>query len=259
MAVSGCVTRGTFDEVVADRDQLETTRKRLEAQVALLIESNNNLDEERALIADSLEDLRQSNVILSSDLGKVRKSEALLSDHLEDRENRLSRATKELTNLRSTYTSLVEDLEEEVESGHVEIEQLREGIRVNLAQEILFASGSAELSGGGQKVLRKVARGFSGATYLIEVQGHTDNVPTSARLAKRFKTNWELAGARATEVVRVLAEAGVDPTRLRATSYGPFQPIATNDSREGRAKNRRIEIRLTPLKLPNSADIAAGK
>jgi len=258
LAVSGCVTRGTFDEVVAERDKLNTARKRLEAQVSLLIESNNNLDSERALIADSLEDLRQSNVILSSDLGKVRKSEALLSVHLEEREKRLATATTELTSLRSTYTSLVEDLEQEVESGQVEIEQLREGIRVNLAQEILFASGSAELSEGGKKVLRKVAKGLAGATYLIEVQGHTDNVPTSARLAKRFKTNWELAGARATEVVRVLADAGVDPTRLRATSYGPFQPVAANDSREGRAKNRRIEIRLTPLEILKSADIAAG-
>ena len=233
--------------MVAERDQLETKNKRLESRNARLEQSNKNLDAERAQIADAQEDLRQTNVTLTSDLGKVRKSEALLSEHLEDREKRLSSATTELTSLRSTYTSLVDELEEEVSAGQIEIEQLREGIRVNLAQEILFGSGSAELSEGGKRVLRKVSKSFSKAHYLIEVQGHTDNVPTSARLAKRYKTNWELAGARATEVVRVMADGGVDPKRLRATSYGPFQPVASNDTREGRVRNRRIEIRLTPI------------
>lgn len=258
VAAGGCVTRGTYGEVVAERDQLDTARKRLEARVALLEQSNRNLDDERARLADALEDLRQNNVALTSDLGKVRKSEALLAKHLEDREKRLSRATAELARLRATYSSLVEDLEEEVALGQVEIEQLREGIRVNLAQEILFASGSAELSAGGQNVIRKVAKGLAGARYRIEVQGHTDNVPTSPRLAKRFETNWELAAARATQVVRLLADAGVDSRRLRATSYASFQPVASNDTREGRAKNRRIEIRLTPLEPRVSGDAAAG-
>jgi len=215
LAAGGCVTRGTYDEVVTERDVLERKGKRLAGEVARLEQSNRNLDAELAQIADAKEDLRQANATLATDLGKVRKSEALLSEHLEDRERRLSTATEELQMLR-------------------------------------------ELSEGGKKVLRKISNGFAKATYLVEVQGHTDNVPTSARLAKRYKTNWELAAARATEVVRVIADSGVDPTRLRATSYGPFQPVADNATREGRGKNRRIEIRLTPLEASNSAGASAG-
>ena len=100
VAVSGCVTRGNYNEVVAERTELETKRKRLKAKVALLIESNKHIDAERVRVADAYEDLRQRNVVLTTDLGKVRKSEALLSEHLEDREQRLSSATRARAVLR---------------------------------------------------------------------------------------------------------------------------------------------------------------
>jgi chemotaxis protein MotB len=76
------------------------------------------------------------------------------------------------------------------------------------------------------------------------VQGHTDNVPIHS---ERYPTNWELAGARASRVVRLLEENGVDPGRLWAVSHGEYAPVAPNDSNAGRAKNRRIEITLKPV------------
>ena len=76
------------------------------------------------------------------------------------------------------------------------------------------------------------------------MQGHTDSLAIYGALKARYPTNWELAGARAAGVVRVLEEAGTDPTRLSAVSMGQYQPIASNDTPEGRAENRRIEIRL---------------
>jgi len=76
---------------------------------------------------------------------------------------------------------------------------------------------------------------------LIEVQGHTDNVAL-----KGPRTNWELAAERSAQVVRLFAKSGVDSTRLTVVSFGEFAPIAPNDTAEGRAKNRRIEIRLAP-------------
>jgi chemotaxis protein MotB len=75
------------------------------------------------------------------------------------------------------------------------------------------------------------------------VQGHTDDVPTRGGA---YPSNWELAGARAASVVRILVEQGVPPTRLAAVSLGDTQPIASNDTPEGRAANRRIEIQLVP-------------
>ena len=125
-------------------------------------------------------------------------------------------------------------------------EQLREGIRVNVAEEILFPSGSAELNDRGREVLGKVAADLKDATHVVEVLGHTDNVQISSRLKSLYPTNWELGGARAARVVRLFQEQGVDGGRLEAVSRGPFAPIVANDTEEGRAKNRRIEIRLMP-------------
>ena len=78
------------------------------------------------------------------------------------------------------------------------------------------------------------------------MEGNTDNVPVGPELRKLYPTNWELAGARAAEVVRLLADNGVDPATMRAVSRGPFDPIASNDTAEGRAENRRTEIVLRP-------------
>jgi chemotaxis protein MotB len=91
----------------------------------------------------------------------------------------------------------------------------------------------------------------------VEVQGHTDDLPIRGRLAERFPSNWELGGARAARVVRLLGEHGVAPTRMRAVSFADTQPIASNETPEGRARNRRIEIRLLPVPGSGPAGEAA--
>ena len=92
-------------------------------------------------------------------------------------------------------------------------------------------------------VLAKVASNLKGLPHKIRVEGHTDNVPIRS---KRFPSNWELAGARAAEVVKLLAANGIDPTLLSAVSFGEYAPRASNDTPEGKAKNRRINITLQP-------------
>jgi chemotaxis protein MotB len=85
----------------------------------------------------------------------------------------------------------------------------------------------------------------------IVIEGHTDSVPLRGELARVFPTNWELSAARATSIVRYLQDTvGVDPRRLSAVGFGPNRPLDTNDSPEGRARNRRIEIKLLPLDAP---------
>jgi chemotaxis protein MotB len=85
----------------------------------------------------------------------------------------------------------------------------------------------------------------------IQVSGHTDNLPLGEKLTATFPTNWELSAARAVTVVRFLSEkAGVPPQRMVASGYGEWSPIATNKSGSGRARNRRIEILLTPTLDP---------
>jgi chemotaxis protein MotB len=150
----------------------------------------------------------------------------------------------------------VKDLEQEVSSGQIQITQLREGLRLGLAQDILFRSGSATLEPYGVELLTKVSDQLAKYPQQVEVQGHTDNVPVSK--SSRWGTNWELAAARAASVVRLFEKQGIDPTHLRAVSYGEHAPVETNDTAEGRARNRRIDIRLKPIDASEEA-AAAGQ
>lgn len=148
---------------------------------------------------------------------------------------------------RTLYEKLVSDLEVELAAEQVTIQQMQSGITVHLCEAVLFPSGSAELTESGGRVLLKVAEDLRDVPLQTIVAGFTDNVPVGGKLAEHYTTNWELAGARATRVVRLLEEGGVAGERLLAISFGENQPVVSNDTPEGRARNRRIEIRLRPI------------
>lgn len=243
----GCVTRGKHESIVG---ALEQEKADLEARVQDLERSNRSLDEERVKLLDEMENLREVKETLASDIAKLTKTRDLLTEHLRKRESEV----QELSQLKSTYSGLVSELESEVAAGQIQIEQLRDGIRLNLPQDILFPSGSASLDPRGEAVLLKVAGKLQEPTHRIEVQGHTDNVPISGGLTARFASNWELAAARAARVVRLFESAKIDATRLSAISHGQWQPVASNDDPKGRALNRRIEIRLIPTEKPAQAE-----
>jgi chemotaxis protein MotB len=162
---------------------------------------------------------------------------------------RVAEKEKELSDLHATQDALVSQLETEIADKTVQVERIRDQLRVDLVDEVLFDSGEATLKPAGVAVLAKIGGVLAGAAdRRIEVQGHTDNVPISGALTKRFATNWELSAARATNVVRFLQdEAKVPPTRLSAAGYAEFRPKGPNDSEAGRRLNRRIEILLVPI------------
>ena len=170
-------------------------------------------------------------------------------DELGAERDRLAREKREeIDQISGTYEGLLEGMKDEVAKGRVTISQLRGQLSVNVLDEILFDSGSSEVKAQGRELLNHVGEVLRGmADKAIVIEGHTDAVPISGELAKRFPTNWELSTARATSVVRHLQEAaGIEPDRLSAVGYGPYRPVTTNDAPEGRAKNRRIEIKLVP-------------
>jgi chemotaxis protein MotB len=241
--------------VVGERDALISDKARLEERVRLLEASSQSLDAERTRLIDEMEDLRQAHERLDRDVARLRAAEAQLTESLTAREAELASRSEEVGRLRSTYQGLVADLEAEVADGQIEIEQLRDGLQLSLTQEVLFAIGSAQVNPSGRKVLAKVARRLREIPHRVVVEGHSDNVPIHSEV---YPTNWELAGARASGVVRLLAEQGVDPARLSAISYGEFKPRASNATPEGRAKNRRIEISLQPLDRNAPAAEAEG-
>lgn len=118
--------------------------------------------------------------------------------------------------------------------------------KITFGSEVLFESGSPDLKPSGQVLIGRLAASIAGQGVRtleeVQVSGHTDNVPTG----QAGYSNWELSADRATNVVRSLEAAGIDPqaVRLSATGYGEFTSIAANDSDLNRARNRRIEMRL---------------
>ena len=153
---------------------------------------------------------------------------------------------EELVALRLRSIAIEEELKDEVVAGKIRINEIQNGIRVDVSNQLLFRSGSAILSEQGRDVILRLAKQLREGDETISVEGHTDNVMIGAALESQYPSNWELAGARAARVVRRLSAEGVDPLRLRAVSRGPFYPQASNDTAEGRSRNRRTEILLRP-------------
>lgn len=126
-----------------------------------------------------------------------------------------------------------------VDNGQVRVTQSERGVRVEINASVLFARGEATLQEDSSRALRAVGDVLKNSDYAIQVEGHTDDIPiTSAR----FPSNWELSAVRATSVVRLLIDNGVGATRLTALGYGENRPVESNDSEEGRARNRRVTL-----------------
>jgi chemotaxis protein MotB len=171
-------------------------------------------------------------------------------DVINEQNELLEREKREkIDEMSTTYEELLDTMADEIRQGRVTISKLKGQLTVNLVDEILFPSGSAEVKEEGKDVLMRLGEALIGVEdKMIVIEGHTDDVPIIGGLANRFPTNWELSTARAVSVVRYLsATAGLDPTRLSAVGFGQYHPVSENDTEEGRAKNRRIEIKLIPI------------
>ena len=121
----------------------------------------------------------------------------------------------------------------------VAVEVREDGVLFRLNAPFLFKSGGAELAEEPKGVLEEMSRFFTKFPYKIEVEGHTDDIPIGSA---KFPSNWELSAARAVTVARYFQSVGMPPSRIAATGYGEFHPIADNATPEGREKNRRVEI-----------------
>lgn len=156
--------------------------------------------------------------------------------------------------LKRVQTELSSILEPQISAGNVRIKRRGRELVVDVADQVLFDSGHADVSEAGQQVLAQVAPSLLGLKdYSIQVAGHTDRTRVvNPETRERFPTNWELSTARATNVVRYLQERGKIPgTRLEAAGYAEFRPVAGNATAEERQKNRRIELVLIPASAQN--------
>lgn len=221
---------------IADLEQQHaTTSASKEGEIAKLREQATALEAEAARVAREREQL-QSTLTASLEQERAAKEE-------------------EIKRLTKTQEELSRSLQDEISKGNITIQQVRDRLTINMVDRVLFDSGQAHVKPAGIKVLQQVGSILSAISdKQIRIEGHTDNVPISTKLQSRFTSNWELSTARATTVVRHLIEkGGVDRQHLSAVGYADTQPVASNDSEEGRASNRRIEIVLYPKDLKQIA------
>ncbi|WP_242393013.1 OmpA/MotB family protein [Anaeromyxobacter oryzisoli] len=253
-ALAGCVSQDTYRRKEAEADQL---RKDWQAEQARRAKLQESFDQVKAQLDGLAQDasalrekIRADESTLAQKEAELRAAQAkgadlqALVDELSKSKKKLEAAKAELERKSAEYDQLANALRAEIDAGRVELTELRGRTTVKMKDKILFASGSATIGKDGREALRRVGealRSLNGKS--IRVDGHTDNVPTSG---STFASNWELSSARALAVVRFLQEQGVDPTRLSAAGFGEFQPIASNETAEGRSQNRRIEITLVP-------------
>ena len=139
------------------------------------------------------------------------------------------------------FARIRKELAKEIEAGKAEVERDGAKIIIRLAEQGSFTSGSADLQPGFTQVLNSVGQSIATSTGRIFIEGHTDNVPVVFN--ERFKSNWDLSGARSGAVADYLtARAGVPEGRMSVSGYADTRPIETNDTAAGRARNRRIEV-----------------
>ena len=157
--------------------------------------------------------------------------------------------SKQLTELEKAKADLEESLKQEISDYQAKLEMTESGLVVTFIAEVFFDSGRAVLRAQGKESLRRVADvlGKDVPDSAVAVEGHTDNQPIRK---SAWKSNWELSSARALAVVHFFVdECSVDPQKLSANGYGEYHPVSSNDTPEGRQKNRRVEIVILPSKM----------
>src|SRR6266540_2715162 len=269
LPLSGCVSMGRFEMKEKEAADLTKSLQELQQRHAELTRENTGLKGQVAKLTGELAGMKgerdrlagekkglEESLKSTSDM-KNRKI-AELSQRVGELEKENAGLKEEIANLRKakeeevqktskTYEDMLEKMKSEISKGQVTISELKGKLTVNMLNAILFDSGKAEVKPEGLEVLQKVIDILKSVRdKAIRIEGHTDNVQIVGALAGKYPTNWELSAARAINVSRYLQQQGIDPGALAAVAYGEFKPVAPNDTEEGKARNRRIEINLVP-------------
>ncbi len=275
--------------ILADENQpSDQEREQLERDIENLTSTLNQSNAMVQVLTDETKVLAGENHILTNTLQIAQEQLARVSGALGNPHsridyllNRLHNSRKQLKSLRTDNRQLAADIKrlnndltvmsnaialqvsekgqlattllEIAESQEAQINDiLTRYTSIRLGSDVIFRSGSAKLNIQGRQTLQRIAAAFSAdPNYVMSIEGHTDNQKISSSLAKLYPTNWELSAARAASAARFLTSQGVPENHVRVVGYGELQPIASNESEDGRRRNRRIEISLTPL-LPQA-------
>ncbi len=252
--LGGCVSKKKYDELDAvlreTRENLQDRRDEVETLGADLARCGQRATDTEAQLQSCQEDR-----------ARALREAGQLSDSVEEMTAALAEAARrerEANARIAEYKAILAKFQSLIDAGRLKVKVVDGRLVVELATDILFGSGKAELSESGAAAVREVAAILATLPgRRFQVEGHTDDVPIATA---RFPSNWELASARALSVVQTLIAGGMAPDQVSAASYASHRPVAPNDSPEGKAANRRIEIVMIPdlSQVPGFAELEAA-
>lgn len=218
----------------------------LEASYQDLLEEQRALQANNTALSDQLADARNDRRMLNSENDALEAGVQELKADKAQMQRALAAMQANQRNAQArvqAYQDLVARFADMIDAGTLKVAVVDGRLVVQLPTDILFPSGSAQLSKDGQSQLAEVGRVLTGIDRDFQIEGHTDTDPIHT---ERFPSNWELASARAITVLRVLEDAGVSRGKLSVAGLADTHPVATNETAAGKAENRRIEIVLRP-------------
>jgi len=188
----------------------------------------------------SLENLVKENQQL---LGELKEELSLVQQAKKDAEKRIN-------NLKQTHKNLIAKFQKQIQQKEMTITELRGDLTVSIVDKILFPSGDSIVRSAGKDVLENVSKILQQVgSKKIRVVGHTDSIPIGPRIKYKYQSNWELSAVRAASVVHVL-ERYLPPENLEVVGRSFYDPLGSNETQEGKARNRRVEIVLAPQLTP---------
>lgn len=247
LSMTSCVSKKKFTDLEAKQ---KTTQDLLNSATVKL----NTCLTEREALANQIDFLKKNNSDLINNMGNLTTLTTKGAENLEksleslkEKDLRISRLQDALTKKDSVTFALVTSLKKDVgmDDPDININVEKGVIMISIADNLLFKSGSYDVSDKAKGVLAKVARVInSKPDFECMVESHTDNVPYKGGI---LLDNWDLSVKRATSIVRVLqSDLGVSPKQLIPAGRSSYMPLASNDSPENRAKNRRTKIIIMP-------------
>lgn len=254
LLLTGCVGKRKFtemetnyNETFKELNQTRTERDRLSDELRTASADITALKRRLATAQEQQQELERQLQTERAQKSELLQTRAQLNASIEE----MTRALGELAQRKAQaeeriaeFRDLLGRFRELIDAGRLTVKILDGRMVVQLATDVLFSSGSASLSADGRKAIREVAEVFAEIPdRRFQVEGHTDDVPIRT---ERFPSNWELASARALTVLREMLDAGLPAERVSAASYGEFDPVAPNRTKEGKAQNRRIQIVVVP-------------
>ena len=224
-----------YNTVKADYDRVKQLYDNLLSNSSQLNSDLAQQQQRLLAIEDDLEIERKKNQELAEDLAKREARVAELEKLIADKEKAVEQLKKRVTDALLNF-----------DEGELTVEVKNGKVYVSLAEKLLFGSGSTKVDAKGIEALKQLANALKGNNEInIMVEGHTDNVPIS-RTSQYMNDNWDLSVMRATSIVRILVNNGVNPETITASGRGEYSTIAINNTPENKALNRRTEIILTP-------------